>query len=197
MMWRGVLLMALVAALALAVSGCWNPFSPDGGNGNGEPPGDRKTRDNLLDFFARAYMDKSIDRFGEALDDDYTFEFWKKDYPAAGVDSINPYWGRTEDIERTTSMFINPQTMSISFNFNLPMVPWYQCDDVINVDGQPQVVNAFCSTWKPDIQVTVEGETEPTTYWVNASWILVTVIQDRKDPSLWTILRLEETLELP
>lgn len=195
----GVLLMVLAVALSLCVTGCWNPFKPDDdGNGNGEW-GDRTTPDRLLDFFARAYMDKSIERYGESLDESYTFEFMTKDYELAGVDTVTPYWGWTEDIERTTTMFTSPKTMNISFNFNLPSAPWYQCEDSIMVNDQPQAVNAACSTWKPDIQVTVDVEegSEPTTFWVNASWVLVTVIQDRHNPSLWTILRIEESPDAP
>lgn len=192
---RGVLLMTLAVAVLLAVVGCWNPFNPDDdGNGNGDW-GDRTTPDRLLTFFAKAYMDKSVERYGESLDDSYTFTFMEDDYSAAGVDSINPYWGRTEDLERTTSMFTSPKTLNISFNFNLAVMPWLgDYLDSILVGDKVQYVYGYESMWKPDIQITIdEGGTEPTTFWVNASWVHVVVIKDRLNPSLWTILRIEES----
>jgi len=195
---RGVLLMALAVALSLALAGCWNPFRPDGdGNGDGDH-GDRTSPDRLLEFFARAYMDKSVERYQESLDLSYSFTFMEKDWDSAGVNAIIPYWGWTEDVERTTKMFTSPKTMNISFNFNLAVYTWQECPDSIFVGGEPQPVDAACSIWKPDIQVTIDqGGAEPTTYWVNASWVEVTVIQDRLNPSLWTILRLRESPSPP
>lgn len=190
---RGVLLIALMAAVSLAASGCWNPFKPDGdGNGDGDV-GDRTSPDNLLKFFAKAYMDKSVERYEEALDLDYSFTFMPEDYDSAGVSEIEPYWGRTEDVERTTLMFTSAQTMSISFDFNLAKAYWYEDTDIILVGGEPQIVDVFTSTWQPDIQITIDrGGSEPTTYWVRDSLVDVKVFQDRLNPSLWTILRIEE-----
>jgi hypothetical protein len=191
---RGVLHMVLAFAVSLSATGCWNPFRPDGdGNGNGDY-GDRTSPKRLLDFFAKAYTDKSVERYAESLDESFTFTFMADDYGVAGVDSFKPYWGSTEDIERTTAMFTSPKTLNISFNFNLPVMDWYECPDSIVVGDEEQPIDAACSIWKPDIQVTVdESEAEPTTYWVNASWVEVTVIQDRKDSNLWTILRIRES----
>jgi hypothetical protein len=190
--WAGI----LTCIVALGVAGCWNPFSPDNGNGNGHPIGDRKSPDNLLEFFATAYEDKSIDRYTESVDDSYSFTFMEDDWPAAGVSADRPYWGKTEDVERTQNMFTNADTKAISFDFGLPIMPWYYCPDSIYVEDHWEVVDGFCCIRKPDIKVDVDDSQKGfTTYWVKGSWLEITVIEDRLNAGLWTVLRIRESLE--
>jgi hypothetical protein len=50
---------------------------------------------------------------------------------------------------------------------------------------------------RPDVQVTVDkGYTEPVTFWINSSWLEVSL---RRSPatSCWTITKIKETLEPP
>jgi len=195
---RWVLFATMTAAVALAGGGCWNPFShDDDGNGNGGR-GDRKTPDHLLEFFAMAYEDKDVQRYGEALDLNYRFQFMEKDWDEAGVPSWAPYWGKTEDVPRTQNMFEDASITAISFEFGEPrFVNWLESSDTIFVDGNPVEVDALLGRYQPDIQVTVAGDPEPITYWVNASLVDVKVIRDRFDPKLWTILRLVESEASP
>ena len=190
---RRVVLAVMTVSLAVAGAGCWNPFSPDDDNNGNHKIGDRTTPNNLLEFFATAYEDRSIERYDEALDFDYKFEFMEADYDSAGVPPNAPYWGKTEDVPRTQNMFESPNTTGISFDFGLPLfVNWVSVKDTIFVEGLPVEVDALLGRYEPDIEVVVEGEEGSTTYWVNNSWVNIKVIQDRQDPSLWTILRIVE-----
>jgi hypothetical protein len=195
---RWVLFVGMAASLVLAGAGCWNPFSPDD-DGNGKHPiGDRKTPDHLLEFFATAYEDRSIERYSEALDHDYRFEFMESDWDSAQVPPNAPYWGWTEDVPRTQNMFENANTTDISFYFGLPLfASWVPTTDTIFVEGLPVEVDALLRRYQPEIQVVVENDKGTTTYWVNASWVNVKVVQDRLDPSLWTILRIVEMPAAP
>ena len=195
---RRALLAMMMISFVLAGAGCWNPFSPDDdGNGN-HPIGDRKNPNSLLEFFATAYEDKAIDRYEEALDNDYRFEFMEADWESAGVPANAPYWGRGEDVDRTRIMFENPNTTGISFDFGLPLfVNWVPTKDTIWVDALPVEVDALLGRYQPDIQVIVENDKGSTTYWVNNSWVNIKVVQDRLDPSLWTILRIVEMEAAP
>jgi hypothetical protein len=187
----GVLSRAAIVIVAVLAAGCWNPFGPPGGDP--KPPNiDRKTPDNLMEFFATVYADKDIDRYEEALDKDYLFEFMEADWGPAGVSEANPYWGKTEDVPRTEAMFTSPQTKAITIEFNQLAVNWQHTMVTINVDGEEQLVDAFERRYKPEIQVTVEDGDELTTYWVHQSWVDVTVIKDRFDSTLWTIIKMVE-----
>ena len=197
---RGLLKCAIyssVLALTLASVGCWNPFDPGGDGDGNRGVGDRKTPDHLLEFFATAYEDKSIERYTECLDDSYSFTFMEEDYEKAGVSSDKPYWGSTEDLDQTTTMFIDERTGTILFDFGLAVTNWDTCTDNIWVDddegGHWAMVDALCCTHEPVIDVTVNtaGE-EPKTYQVRSSRIEITVIEDRFNPQLWRILRIEE-----
>lgn len=194
---RRVLFAVMTVSLVLAGAGCWNPFSP-GDGGDGKDHGNRKNPNNLLEFFATAYEDRSIERYSEALDNDYKFEFMEADWDSAEVPPDAPYWGKTEDVPRTQSMFENANTTGISFDFGLPLfVNWVNIKDTIYVEGLPVEVDALLGRYQPDIQVVVENEKGSTTYWVNNSWVNIKVIQDRQDTSLWTILRIVEMEAAP
>jgi hypothetical protein len=188
---RGTWAAVITCVIGLGVGGCWNPFSPDGGNGNGHPIGDRTSPDNLLEYFATAYEDKSLERYDEALDEFYSFTFMKDDWTAAGVSEDRPYWGKSEDEEQTEILFTHAETKAISFDL-VKVMTWYYCVDTVEVGGQPQEVDAWCCTIKPDIRVDVEKDGKSTTFWVKNSWLDVKVVEDRLYPGLWTVLRIEE-----
>jgi len=192
---RGLWVVLVLGLVLMGVTGCWNPFSPDDGGGGGDGQYDRTNPDKLLNFFASAYVDKNVDRYGEALDDDFSFEFLSDDYTKAGVDSVTPYWGKGEDVENTGNMFGSPKTFGITFDFGLPIEPWYETTVVLNPGKlNEQTVQALWTRRQPDIQVVVdEGEAELTTFWVNNSRLIVTVVQDRYDSKLWRVHKIEET----
>jgi hypothetical protein len=184
-----------VLLLALGLAGCWNPFSPDDG-GNGDPKRDRKSPDRLLEFFATVYEDKNQVGYEESLDDDYTFTFMPADYDSAGVSAEEPYWGRTEDIERTHAMFAAADVKKIVMDLGTKVTPtWIDVTEVINVGGTPTLVDGFYCRIRPLIDVTIEGAggEEPVIKQVRNSHIDVTVIPDRHNAGLWTILKIIES----
>ena len=193
--WVHSAICGMMMLLVLGLSGCWNPFSPGDGDGNGDPKIDRKSPDHLLEFFATAYEDKDIDRYTESLDDAYTFEFDPLDYDSAGVSAEKPYWGITEDKERTNSMFTSPETKGISMDLSQKMMDWIA--DTFYIDAETPV-EGFTCVINPTIDVTIEmtpGE-EPVTKQVRKSRLTLAVIRDRKIVGLWTILKITERVVL-
>jgi len=192
--WATMFVWGAALLFVLGLAGCWNPFSPDGG-GNGDPKIDRKSPDRLMDFFATVYEDKDQIRYEECLDDEYTFTFMQKDYTAAGVSEEIPYWGRTEDVERTHAMFVADQVKTIVMELGSKITPtWIAVTEVIDIDGTPTAVDGFWCRIKPSIDVTIEeAGKEPVTKQVRASKIDITVIPDRHDARLWTILEIIES----
>jgi hypothetical protein len=188
--WVHSAICGVILMLVFGLSGCWNPFSPGDGNGDGDPNLDRKKPNNLLEFFATAYEEKDLDRYTESLDDAYTFEFDPQDYGDAGVSQEKPYWGLTEDLPRTGAMFTSPGTKGISMDLSQKLMNWIA--DTFYIDNTP--VEGFTCVINPLIDVTIEktpGE-EPVTKQVRKSRLTVAVIPDRKIAGLWTILKITE-----
>jgi len=182
-----------VLALTLTSVGCWNPFDPGGGGNGNHKVGDRRSPDHLLEFFATAYEDKSIERYEESLDLSYTFTFMEADWGRAEVPPDRPYWGLTEDLPRTTAMFIDEKTGAISFDFRPAVADWFACTEIVWTGSDWDTLDAVCCSHDPVIDVTVNysGE-EPTTYQVRSSRVEITAIEDRFNPELWTILKIKE-----
>lgn len=185
-------LWSVVFLLVLGLAGCWNPFGPDkGGGGNAKI--DRKSPDHLLDFFATKYVDKDLTGYEEAIDEDYTFTFDPKDYDAAGVSAEKPYWGRSEDVDRTNLMFNSASTKAIVMDFSTKVVNWIAATESTSAG----FVDGFMCRIEPKIDVTIEGQPgeEPVTKQVRKSVLDITVIPDRHNANLWTILHIVETVK--
>ena len=188
--WVNSAICGVILTLAFGLSGCWNPFSPDGDGGDGDPVIDRTKPDRLLEFFATAYEEKDIDRYTESLDEFYTFEFDPEDYDDAGVSPEKPYWGKGEDLDHTGKMFASADTKAILMDLREKMPGWYA--DTFPI-GET-LVEGFSCLIHPLIDVTIEGKPgeEPVTKQVRNSRITVAVIPDRQFPGLWTILKITE-----
>ena len=95
---RRLLAFGLIAVLAFATVGCWNPFAPPGGN---DPPVNvsyrlRTSPDSVLYNLATAYEYKNLEEYLDCLAEDVTF-WLAEDDVEPGED---PYWGKQveEDI---------------------------------------------------------------------------------------------------
>ena len=190
---RGAWVILILSAFTITMAGCWNPFSPDkGGNGNGGQTYSRESPDELLEFFADAYERKDLDDYGVSLDDSFEFQFTDEDAIKMGLPPEKPWWGKSEDLTSTDNMFDSPEVKTIEMDFS-NKTPWQACSIEITIGERDTTVDGLRSRLDPDIKVTTEqpGE-EPLTYWVHQSWLSTTVIEDRYNPDLWTIVRIEE-----
>jgi hypothetical protein len=185
MRWRGWVTAVILIGFAIHY-GC----SPTSDRGI-EPPieYDRTTPDNLLNFLSQAYEDKDLDHYDEALDEDFLFQFTEDVADEMGLPEDKPWWAKTEDLSSTKNMFEAPEVSSIVMEYEIK-VPWYTCEEI----RDDATYSGKCCEVTPEIKVTIEDEAggEPTTLWVNFSYLHITVIQDRFDESLWTIVRIEE-----
>jgi hypothetical protein len=188
--WAYLTICGATLALIVGLSGCWNPFAPDK-SGHSGPKIDRRTPDHLLNFLAAAYQDRSIDHYKEAVDFFYSFQFDPVDYDSADVGPDKPYWGRTEDVQRTEAMFTSVMTKAISMDLGNKTMRWLA--DTFYPDGETPVEGFTCEV-NPIIDVTIEKEAgqELTIKQVRKSRFTIEVIPDRDYQGLWTILKITE-----
>jgi hypothetical protein len=166
---------ALAAAVSLLVS-----CSDDGCTPKVDEP-KRDTPAALLKSFSDAWEDQHIDAYTACLDQAYRFEFMEEDWESAGVTPDAPYWGKAQDVASTANMFESDKVVGLSFDWGLPLTA-ETCPDSV----------CRC-LYQPDIQVVVEKPGKGrVTYWVNASWLHVTLARDPQDHSLWVIRKMRE-----
>lgn len=73
---RRLAVLMLLAALALTLSGCWNPFAPDEGDPVPIPPADyheRLTPGDVIHNLKTAYVYKNADEYLDCLSEDFIF----------------------------------------------------------------------------------------------------------------------------
>ncbi len=181
----------------LLIAGCWNPFGSSGGGGGGGGDGqeiNRKTMDNLVDFLAFAYERREIDKYEEALDDRYLFEFT----PDVAIDSLGlppdaPWWGKAQDVHSTENMFESPEVTNITMDLSNKRIDWAPTVEIRQTPSGPDSINAFVAQFEPIIMVTIEKPgREPKTLEVRDSWLDIWVTQDPDYEGLWVILRIKE-----
>ena len=178
--WVWVVLMICFAGY---LAGC--SVSSDDGD-PADPVYDRKTPENLIEFFADSYVEKDIERYDESLDDGFLFTFTSEDAELIGLPVDEPWWGKTPDVAAARNMFESPDVSKVEMDLPLAGGPWPSEESV----------------WyrlEPTIKVTVEdaGGGEPTTYFVFSSWFDVEIIEDPYDSTLWVFKGIEESLKLP
>jgi len=140
----------------------------------------RDTPEHLLSTYTKSMEQKSISDYTECLGEDYRFVFLADDYSAAGVDTLAPYWEKTEDVDRTSKMFASSNVYEISFGFMI-------VQDFSPSDTLRHIITHI------DLQVVVDmGEVELTTMWVNYSLLHFTLAKDPGEPSLWVIREIQE-----
>jgi hypothetical protein len=185
-------LLLTIGFILVFATGCWNPF---GGNGNGDDNGgngfDRKTRDNLMEFFANAYQEENIDDYIESLHDKFLFQFTPAAAETLGLPPDQPWWGKTEDVAATRNMFEDATVTEITMQLT-KVIDWYGCVDIR--EAPPDTIIGWCARFDATIDVTVtEPGQEPLTYIVRDSWLDLIVTADPLSTiGEWVIVRIEE-----
>jgi hypothetical protein len=191
-------LLAILLGL-LAATGCG--VSDNGGNG---PVTDynRKTPDNLLNFFGYAYEEEDPELYDEALDFYFEFEFTDEVADSLGLPKDSPWWGKEEDKASTENMFDDAHVKKIEFHLERSGVgsDWEDCWREFITDDPPEttLIQGVCEIFEPEIKVYIEepGE-EERILWVHESLLDIMVRPDPEQPELWTILRIKETKKNP
>lgn len=174
--------------MSTAIFGC-SPSSD-----TGPPPVEevgRDTPDNLLLFFARAYKEKDLDDYDEALDEDFLFQFTPDIADSLGLPADKPWWGKTEDIASTRQMFENPNVTDIAFSYE-EVGGWNPYVEV----REDTTYSGLQRRYDPLIEVItlVENSEDPELkFRVDESLLDITVLPDPFTEGLWTILRIEES----
>jgi hypothetical protein len=180
---------ALLAAwvVALVGLGCSPTADPGGG---GQSQISRDTPDHLLNFLAAAYQEKNGDDYEVALHDAFYFVFTPEVADSLGLNPEEPWWGKTKDVASTKKMFGATEVTDVSMHYE-SIADW----DPIDEERPDTTYSGVWSRVYPEIKVTIShpGE-EPMVYWVDRSYLDITVVKDptRPDQNLWVILRIEE-----
>ena len=101
----------LVSALFLLTScndSCTNP-----GGDSGCDEHIRATAEGTVEAFARSMEAMDIDAYSECLADTYRYRFTPQDAEDAGLPPDEPWWGKTEDIQSTGSLFSDPYVSKV------------------------------------------------------------------------------------
>ena len=178
--WVWVILMICIAGY---VAGC---SVTDGGDPI-KPVLDRKTPENLINFFADSYVEKDIDRYDESLHDRFLFTFTTEDAEDIGLPVDEPWWGKTPDVNTAENMFESADVGIIEMDLPIGGGPWPTEDGLLY-------------RLEPTIKVTVEdgtAEDPSTTYLVFSSWFDVEIVVDPYDTALWVFKGIEESLKDP
>jgi hypothetical protein len=94
-----------VLVTAVALCGCYNPFSPlIAGVGFSQPAPTPNSATNLLRLFEWCYNNKAIAEYREIFTDDYRFVFSPLD--SAGADYRGTPWTREDELISTTQLFV-------------------------------------------------------------------------------------------
>ncbi len=180
----------------LLVTGCWNPFGSkgNGGKNGGGSEINRELMDNLVDFLAFAYERREIEKYEEALDDRYLFEFTEDVADSLNLPPDEPWWGKEEDVRSTENMFEDPEVTNIVMDLSNKISEWAPIEEIRPREGGGvDTINAFVARFEPLIIVTVEKPgAEPTNWEVRDSWVDIWATPDPNYEGLWTILRIKE-----
>ncbi len=182
-----VVLLALLLVLLMA-GGCWNPFKPGGGGGGGDGKTilDRKTPENLFEFYSDAYETRDIDRYEECLHDSFRFWFLEQDHDTAGLPPGIYYWGKSEEVRVMNNMFNAEEVLRTVMHLNICSGP----DTALGGKGLSYRLD-------PDVKLTRmeerEAGQEEMTYFVSSSYFDVIVVQDSF--GLWQFWEMEEILK--
>jgi len=146
----------------------------------------RETPQGLLDYYAKSFEDKNLERYNECLWDSYVFMFTPWDWDAAGVTPEKPYWGKTEDVASTEHIFASSAVMSIRFELHQYVTDFTGPDTLLTAIVRPAI----------DVTIEVPGE-EPMTKQVRKSRLHFVLRPDPENEHLWVIRQIqEETMEL-
>ncbi|MCC5933909.1 MAG: hypothetical protein LAT75_05465 [Candidatus Cyclonatronum sp.] len=98
--------------MLLFAAGCWNPFAPGLGEGDGADGllGDPSTIEGFFTRFQNAYQLRDTTLYGPLIARDFVFTF--RDYD----NNVDISWGRNEEMNSTYRLFINSQDIRIRWN---------------------------------------------------------------------------------
>jgi hypothetical protein len=119
------LMLAIVPAVLLAVSGCWNPFSPDtepAEEFNYYNPADSAWK--VLENLEYAYVSRDIGHYLDCFRDDFEFHLLEldwDDYDGDGI--IDEYWGLDLEEEFHELMFNNVSAIELNLS-GTSQSPW-------------------------------------------------------------------------
>ncbi len=115
----------IVFLSAIALSGCFNPFSPSLDTSTSEENiiSDQKTIEGVFQNFKYAYSFKDTSIYGQTLDPEFVFSYF--DYEVG----VNVSWDRATDMRTTEGLFSNSQELRLIWNNII-----YQEGDSLTVD---------------------------------------------------------------
>jgi hypothetical protein len=115
------------AASALALSGCWNPFSPDEGD-DPPPPTYYENCDSawkVIENLEYAYIARDIDLYLSCFRDDFEFHLLQvdwDDYTGDGIDDT--WWGLDLEEQFHEAMFPAVVLIELNFGSGVQWHPW-------------------------------------------------------------------------
>ena len=182
---RVQLLLAFLLA-ALLVLSCSESKSPSEVE---DPTYDRTTPDNLLEMLAASYKDKNLDDYSECLDDDFLFIFTPDVAEGLGLPPDEAWWGKTDDLSSTQTMFGSAHVTDIVFTYEA--VGSWEAYTEVRADT---IFSGWFRRLDPLIEITtvVEEEDPIKKLRVDESWLDVVVVPDRYPDGLYTILSITE-----
>ncbi len=95
-----------------ALTGCINPFAPDEMEGDpvADLLGDPSTIEGFYTRFQKAYELRDTTLYGPLIHPDFSFTFRDDER------NVDRTWHRSEEMDRTYSMFINSQDIQLQWN---------------------------------------------------------------------------------
>jgi hypothetical protein len=166
---RRLAVLMLLAALALTLSGCWNPFAPDEGDPVEIPPADyheRLTPEDVIHNLKTAYVYKNADEYLDCLSED--FIFFPSEDDLQNPDPQNPMpdeWYKTDEAEMHNNMFTGDDAVeSITLTLTHTTIEHDEGDPGDPLDDIYIYVEAV------DLMVNLYGDqsylaTAPSEYW--------------------------------
>lgn len=150
---------------------------------------DRSDPDNLLLAFAKSYREKDLEAYSECLCGDFRFHFTEDIADSLRLPPEEPWWGKTEDLSSTGTMFESPNVTDIRFTLEY-VGEWIPCADV----RADSTYEGLCRRIDPLIEVAnvVDSEDPILKIRVDGSWLDVMVMPDPDEAGQWCILSIKE-----
>jgi hypothetical protein len=157
---------------------------------------DRATRDDLITYLEHAYRSEYPGLYADALHGSFLFVFTLDVADSLGLPPDQPWWGKTNDVNSTRTMFLAPEVTSIEIDLHKPG-DWFPCMD-IRPGSEPDTLYGFCARFEPYIMVTIaEAGEEGLILLVNDTFLDIMVVPDPEFEGLWVVARIKEVYKSP
>ena len=173
---RRLAVLVLLAAFALTLSGCWNPFAPDKGDPVPIVPADyheRLTPEDVIHNLKTAYEWKNAGEYLDCLSEDFIFFTNESDQQHAN-DPLPEEWYKSDEEEMHNKMFTGADafesitlTLTETTRDTILGLPGVEDDIYIFVEGVDLLVNLYGDQ--------AYLATEPSEFWLR-------VDQDEEGP---------------